>query len=292
MADPSEILQMFTPDGTSDFERGTSAAPLQLAQGEPAIGEPPHKLKQMSSADIDKMTPKQRRDFYKEQLGPYTVFVFESASKNVIPPQLLATVILTELSDINIADIFQEAVNSDSGSLGIAQITVKTAIEYKLTEEPGEREAVHQKIKERSGNFSAEDVIKEIAPAARLRQPKVAIEAAARYIKILTVKMTQHLDKPWQRLLGFRLPDIKLLKRPEDFYKFIVGKTDSEKEERAALIIAAAYNSEGIIVAEKESSIDDTSPDFIYHNAVTHGQNAMLTAKRLAEPPPLFHLRF
>ena len=59
-----------------------------------------------------------------------------------------------------------------------------------------------------------------------------------------------------------------------------------------ALIITAAYNSEDIIVAKKEESIDDTSPEFIYHNAVAHGQNAMLTAGRLAEPPPLFYQRF
>ena len=60
MADPPKIPQMFTPDGTSGFERGTSAVPPQVAPEEPPVGERPHKLRTMSSAEIDQMTPTER----------------------------------------------------------------------------------------------------------------------------------------------------------------------------------------------------------------------------------------
>src|SRR6185503_10016667 len=111
-------------------------------------GEQSHPLRTISSAEIDQMSLQEVRAFYQEQLGPYAQFVFQSALTNHIPPQLLAAVILTELSDISRIDTLQDLLEPDTGSLGIAQIEVSTARKYGLTEQPGEREALQSQLRQ------------------------------------------------------------------------------------------------------------------------------------------------
>lgn len=249
----------------------------------------PHVLKKMDSSIIDNMSRGEIRKFYTDELGPYKTFIFESAERNNIPPQLLATIILNELSDISTVDVIQDKiflslVNLDRvdenveirQSIGIAQISVQTAIEHSLTNYPGD-----------STSFANSLAI------ARLLDPKFAIEAAAREILFLLGEMVKNRSLPWQKKFGFDLTDIGLLNGPNDLYNFffINNPTQQIKEKVAAILLAGAYNSPAIILSTADQ-FDEDSPNFKFKNAEPHAANAGVVSDRIFESPQLFHLKF
>jgi hypothetical protein len=280
----ADITKSNSDNGVLPQEAGTAGIPPAGAKESKVRdkeGPERHFLVAMSSSDIDEMSPDQIRQFYEQQLNPYREFVFASANRNKIPPQLLAAILLTELSDIGVFDVIQddfffrnrsnleEMINV--GSIGIAQIQVKTAVKDSLTLEPGESKPQEISI-----------------TIDRLFRPRSAIEAAAREIRLLLGKMVEHRNKPWQKSFGFNLPGMDRLVQPDSLYTYILGETPLSREQRAALLLAGAYNSPAIITATAEE-ITEGNSNFKFSNAIPHASNASVTAGRLFQEPKLFH---
>jgi hypothetical protein len=122
----------------------------------------------------------------------------------------------------------------------------------------------------------------------RLSIPQYAIEAAAREIRRLLDRATQRRTNPWQRRFSFSLPRMTQLSQPNDIYNHIAGANQQEKEMNLAEMVAAAYNSPGIIDARQQASITPGSSRFIYRNGTIHGANARMIAGDL-HTQRLFH---
>jgi len=268
----------------SDFEKGTSTGPFLLPAGNGAVprGEEFVTLGEFSPQQLSGMSLGLRQQRYRKLLGSFEDFVRESAGRNVIPPQLVATIILNELNDISTLDLIGESMGT--GSIGIAQIQVETARFFGLVDAPP-----MEALRNAGSPPAAASIAEQFREVNRLRQPKFAIEAASRLIRHLIGEMSKNRGRPWQRLHGVSLKSLAELKSPPDLYRFIGPGDAVLLEKRAAHLVAAAYNSPDIIVAEHLESIDENSPAFIYKNALTHGANAALVAEDLAAPPTLFH---
>lgn len=273
-----------TAAGVSDFEKGTSTAPFLLAPGDAPVprGEEFVTLEEFSPQQLEGMSLAEKQKRYQRLLGSYDDFLHASAAKNLIPSQLLAAVILNELNDIGRIDLIGERLGT--GSIGIAQIQVKTAQQLGLVDSPP-----IQALQNVNNAFVAAAIVEPFKVENRLRQPKFAIEAAARLIRHLIGEMIKHRAKPWQRFHGFSLKNLAELQGPQDLYRFLGPGGAGLLEKRAAQLIAAAYNSPDIIVAQHAESFDANSPAFIYKNATIHGANATLVADDLFQPPQLFH---
>jgi hypothetical protein len=273
-----------TSNGTSDFEKGASTGPFLLADRAqaPAPGEEFFQLETFSVRELAALSFDQRQARYTRLLGPYEVFLRASAARNVVPPQLLAAIILNELNDISPQDLLGD--KRHPGSIGMAQISVETARHFGLVDGPP-LEALLQA----PNAFAASALAETFTEQSRLRQPKFAIEAAARYIRHLVGQMARHRERPWQKLHGFSLRDASDLRGPQDLYRFFGPGGPVLLEERAAQAVAAAYNSPDIVIAQHPESIDPDSPAFIYRNGTIHGRNASFVAEDLAGPPALFH---
>jgi hypothetical protein len=217
----------------------------------------------MDVVSLGKMLSAERAKWYRDKLATYTGQMWNSAACNGIPRQLLATVILNELADIDSNDVWQHKIPFVGGSLGIAQIQIDTAKEHGLVDYPGEKKRSRQQVRE------------------RLMIPQYAIEAAAREIRRLLDKACVEHSKPWVRKFSFSLDNMSSLKSPEDIYNHIAGKTQLEKEQNLAEMVAAAYNSPDILVAKLQTSITPKHPKLVYKNGLTHGKNARFIAEDL-----------
>jgi len=267
---------------SSAFEKGTSTAPFLLPAVAVPRGEEFVTLEEFSPQQLDSMSVADRQKRYQKLLGPFEDFLRESAQRNVMPPQLVAAVILNELNDIKSFDLIGE--RTASGSIGIAQIQVQTARQFGLVDE-----APLGALKNAPSAAAAAAIAESFRAENRLRQPKFAIEAAARLIRHLIGEMTRNRDKPWQKLHGFALPNLRDLKSPQELYRFMGPGDAVVVEMRSAQLVAAAYNSPDIVIATRPESVDEDSPAFIYRDATTHGANAAQVAEDLAAPPTLFH---
>jgi hypothetical protein len=280
----ADITRPISENGVLPQEAGTAGIAPARANGSKAKdreGPERHFLVAMRSSDIDEMSPDQIRQFYEQQLNPYREFVFASANRNKIPPQLLAAIILNELSDISILDVIQDDFYSrnksnledliNAGSLGIAQIQVRTAVKDSLTLEPGESKSQEISV-----------------TIERLIRPKTAIEAAAREIRFLLGKMVEHRDKPWQKGFGFNLPGMDRLVQADSLYTYVLGETQLIREKRAALLMGGAYNSPAIITGTKEQ-FTEGDPNFKFKDGTANAANAGTVAERLFKDPKLFH---
>lgn len=245
-----------------------TSSPNAKAPAAPACQPPsgtltPQGLSQMDVNTLVTMSPQQRLTWYTSQLNAYQAEVQNSAACNKIPRQLLATVILNELADIDWRDTWQQAL-SNSGSLGIAQIQVSTAKARGLVNQPGDALP-----------------LSDATVAKRLTIPQYAIEAAAREIHELIDRMTKNLSNPWQQRFAFTLTGFSQLAAPNDIYNHLAGATPREKEQNLAELVVAAYNSPGIIDAKQQASITPGAQKFIYRNGTIHGGNSRFIAGEL-----------
>jgi len=274
---------------------------------EPTLGElkgnysglKPYTLREMDPITFfEKLSMKERYTWYMAQLGPYQNQIDESALKHKVPPQLIATIILNELADINIIDLIQQFMGLKTGSIGMTQINVDTAIQHNLVTMPGDEaqwEAEAQSAAEQfrkdtimmgDSMFSTlllnkkrfKEIIKRTVVAKRLRIPQFAIEAVARELKHLLEQAVLRRGNPWQQKFGFSLTSLSELRNPNDIYQFVDGTTQLTKEWNLARMMAAAFNSPDIIRAHYKSSITVGSEGFIYRNATIHGQHAATIA--------------
>jgi hypothetical protein len=253
-----------------------AAAAATILHTTPAACPPPtgalqsQGLSEMDVRTLFSMTAAKRLAWYKQQLSSYQSQLQASSNCHQIPMQLLATVILNELGDINWQDVWQQRL-ANSGSLGFAQIQVGTAKSHKLVEQAGDKLP-----------------LSDSQVAKRLAIPEYAIEAAAREVRLLVESMTKNLSNPWQQRFSFSLTSINHLKSANDIYNFIGGATQREKEQNLAELVIAAYNSPGIIEAKKAASITPNVPGFIYANGTIHGGNSRHIAAELFDNH-LFH---
>lgn len=201
----------------------------------------------------------ERCKWYREKLGGYINTIMKAARKENIPPQLLMTVILAELSDIGNHDVLGDnAIDRTNGSyddfkasqkwgmvkagewkagrpfsdwsFGIAQIQPRKAIKYKAIEVPK-----YIKTKEHS----------EFYVAYKLLDRHTSIFAAAKVIKEILRNVEKYQNYPWarnwiavgrrfsaQRPYAALLPTVPAGLRPDNVL---------------SILVVAEYNSDGIL---------------------------------------------
>lgn len=267
-----------------------SQAPTLGESGARADSLPSSNLTKMDPVTFDKLYDSQRMQWYLDKLGAYQNQIAESAVNNKVPPQLIATVILNELADINTMDVIQQGM---SGSLGIAQIQVSTATRDRLVHIPGDDARLDQdaqseweldimtnmdqplyRPRSRSGIRTG---LENRMVTRRLEIPQFAIEAVTREIRVLLNNMIIKRSNPWQQKFKFNLTDISQLASPNDIYQFVDGSNQLNKEWNMAEMITAAYNSPDIINAVRQQSIEE-GEGFVYQNARIHGGNSRMIA--------------
>lgn len=248
---------------------------------------------------VDNMQPTQRLQWVEQQLGPYKGLINSTAKKHRIPPRLLGTIIINELADYNTVDKGQETIFS-TGSVGMAQINVLTAINHKLVDVREEelRDYIERNYNPktvpyafppnvRKWDYLSEQEKREARQFAmqrivwhRLNQPEYAIEAAAREASWVMDQMNRNLGRTWQK---------RLLRGPidrADPYRNLITDQPYEKDpekirinrERAlALLVIAAYNTDAIIFDDffLDNPYYQPQKGVPFYNARTHGINGM-----------------
>ena len=216
-----------------------------------------------------------RAEWYVERLGAFQAQLFESAQSNRIPMQLLATVILNELADINWLDVLQSGPSTFRGSLGIAQIQIDTARANQLVDSPSHRAGLT-----RAGlagtpghrhDIDSEGMVElgeRLHVGQLLQVPQVAIEAAAREIALQLTRMVANRQRPWQIEHHFNATGLS----GDSIYDDVDAGHPMNREGTLARAVAGAYNSPGVVTT------DDTSR---FPNANIHGSNAAAIAQDL-----------
>jgi hypothetical protein len=209
-----------------------------------------------------------RLAWYRTRLCPYRSQLLESATGNKVPPQLIATVILNELGDINSADVMQDVINAENASVGPAQMQIKTAVDFSNVDVPSQ---VHAKGQKEIARYVSK----------RLQIMQVAIEAAAREIKRLLELMTEHKLSPWQAQHSFRPPNVvdafgsdvrDLYYQPGQIW----GRIPTERFMSLCDLVIAAYNSPKIVIAQTPGDSEFMKPSnssTTYLNGRIHGAN-------------------
>jgi len=102
-----------------------------------------------------------KKNIFKE---PYIGYIKDSARRNRLKPTLVAAIISAEISDLNGWDLddVSGAKRGKDRSIGIGQIKVSTALKYNLVDTQNRKEIIK-----------------------RLQDPKMNIEAVARYLRIV-----------------------------------------------------------------------------------------------------------
>jgi len=214
-----------------------------------------------SSVKIDLMSPEtlrsqnfnERLNWYKNKLSPCSQELKESADRNNIPTELLSTIILNELADINLLDLGQEWIGVGKGSVGIAQIQIDTAIFHKLVDVTVEDIQKYQNSNEAVQKFggkkpSRNETIR-IITGKKLTEPGMAIEAAAREIRKILENIKACSSSSWTN--NFLNGEIMLTNgNQSQIYDFIKGGYLKEKRINLARMVAAPYNSTGIECVE------------------------------------------
>ena len=243
-----------------------------ISMAEPAGVElPTQKLTEMDVGTLSRMSDAARANWYLDRLGAFQAQLLESAKSHKIPMQLLATIILNELGDINWIDIFQQG--AIAGSLGIAQMQVSTAVKYGhvTTTQSGGREAAERWLTASGRHMHGEvppEVGKVVMTAQRLEIAQYSLEAAAREIERLLTLMAANTSLPWQQQNNF------VASGPEGdaIYGHVGAGPPLQREMTLAEMVAAAYNSPDIVITHTLS---------IYKNATIHGGNAAWIAGEL-----------
>lgn len=203
--------------------------------------------------------PEARRQWYLRKLGRYDKQLNESAAANRIPVRLLATVIFNELLDIKPKDVIQQQIilNLSSGSLGIAQIEVSTALKHKL---------FRGYMTTPSANTAA----------MLLGVPQYCIEACAREIRYLLDLMEADPKLAWPATFSFVPPTGD---DPQRYYQpgvITVPGRDMPKDREAlfAGMVDAVYNG-------GERFLNAKDPEHGWPNSWTQGVNAVTVGNDL-----------
>jgi hypothetical protein len=219
-------------------------------------------LSTMSKPEFFGMTPTDRADWYRRQLEPFTRQFRESSAAHSVPPQLVAGVIFAELIDITKEDVAQGLLLVTEGSVGIAQIQIKTAIDEKLftdISKAEERDAWEEFLSSPLVPTSAhmllwDTVLKKpgdelrMAVSRRLRTPQHAIDAASRYIRLHLERASGNRTKAWPVRHGFSWTGSPV-SNPQDFYNFVSGTTLREREGGLAAMVAGIFNTPSVLRA-------------------------------------------
>lgn len=222
---------------------------------------------------LEKKTDDERREWYVNKLSAYEDVLEAASKRHNIPMQLLATVILNELADIDMKDIAQEYVPISKGSVGIAQIQIDTAIDFGLVDvSEAEIEAAgFNSSTEGEAVVADRKLAVRVITREKLKDPEIAIEAMARRVEqLLMTALTKPNDFAKEFLLPSQLPIV-------DIYDAVDagGSTAQiDKERRLANLITAAYNSPDILVAVKPGNPFDIDTPGPYYNGRTHGVNS------------------
>jgi hypothetical protein len=284
---PADVRYALQHPSNRALGAGERQRALEIAQA-PTLEEagvaaghlPVAHLETMEIPRMHALSDEQRADWAVTQLGAQQGQLRASAVAHHVPMQLLATVILNELTDIHWTDQLDEtwfgrAVRRGQGSLGIAQIEGPTAAQDHLVDLPS---APRRSRFDPLG--AAHEYAQLVALEHRLTIPQFAIEAAAREVALLLRHMGEHLDRPWQA--AFQPP----WSWPQaDVYSQLRMGSPSSRERQLARIVCAAYNSPGIIITHDLAR---------YVGAITHGDNARRWSDilaiyglfRTAQPPP------
>src|SRR3990172_913933 len=214
-----------------------------------------------SSVKIDLMSPEtlrsqnfnERPNWDKNKISPCSQELKESADRNNIPTELLSTIILNELADINLLDLGQEWIGVGKGSVGIAQIQIDTAIFHKLVDVTEEDIQKYQNSTEAVQRFGDNKPHKnetiKIITGKKLTEPAIAIEAAAREIRKILENIKACSSSSWTN--NFLNGEIILTNGdPSQIYEFIKGESLKEKRINLARMVAGPYNSSGIECVE------------------------------------------
>jgi len=271
----------------------------------------------MSPGEMAEKSEDERMAWAIRRLGPYQTALYEAAKRNRVPPRLLATVILNELSDYKMEDIIQETVYSTIWTIGYGQTSVKKVLERDemrgLISE-SEIAGMIEQIKQRMPRSGARREIVADPPADRdyrrmaierltwqkLNNPAIAIEVAAREIARLMGRMSANPRGPWARhfLKGpfFNNPYASV--KPAYYscaWNAESGIADWERqcekqgtlqlnrEISLTIAVVAAYNSDKIIDANvSHQSVFGAAADGAeFLNARIHADNAVMLWARL-----------
>jgi len=177
------------------------AADVTAAQGNQGQGDA---AKWMDPTDLLKLDCNERMAWARQRIGAHVDDLLRSARNNEIPPELLAVIILNELADYDPLDIGQENIPS-TGSVGIAQINVNTALSHDLLDgfisEREVREVADWRVIPLRGDSddTPADRARKYVAWRLLNDNEVAIEAAAREIDRILKEMSDNPDGPWAR---------------------------------------------------------------------------------------------
>jgi hypothetical protein len=233
------------------------------------------------------MSQAARDTWYSHQLGPFSKQMVESANIHKVPVQLIAAVIFAELIDIDEKDLIQEEMFVTKGSVGIAQIQIDSAIGEKLFTDitTTEQKAAYDEFLSSPlqltsiaaliyGKFlMGPDAELRLAVNRRLRTPQQAIDAAAGFIRLHLAAASGNRAKAWASAFGFTWPGTPL-SSPQDFYSYVAGVNQKEKEANLAAMTAGRHNTPSITGA---ASISPGT----FGNALFQADSASRIAKEL-----------
>jgi hypothetical protein len=271
-------------------------AHIALAQGQV---DPELNTKWMDPATILRWDCARRIEWARLRIGNHMDALGRSAQANRIPPELLAAIILNELADYDLLDIGQERTPS-TGSVGIAQINVNTAIQHGLMR--GYVSDAEVRILARTGfipinraeGTTDEQAARQFLTWSKLNDNEIAIEAAAREIDRILDEMSANPNGPWAKFFvagpldraniyanvkpshigdertisGERLAALQRRMNPAELQR--------RRESALAIGVAAAYNTPNILTADYDHTrIWNMPPDgHPFLNARRHGLQA------------------
>lgn len=255
----------------------------------------------MHPEDFFEKNHKEQVEWFRSKLCPYLSQLEESANRNRVPTQLIAAVILNELTDITAADQIQDATPSAEGSVGPAQMLVrKTAFAFKHVDIPCWIGEMNGSATNPIDNWWSEAQVPYMSDPfeigyvqGRLRVMQVAIEAAAREIRRLLDRMNS--SSPWQAQHGYTGPSPDSAPHANIYFEqgFIRGDSPQMRFMYLCDLVIAAYNSRDIVDSLNPGAsflvnINAGARDKAYLDARTHGFNGARLAKSLFKSG-LFH---
>jgi hypothetical protein len=249
----------------------------------------------MDPDTIASMSDKQVLDWSLHQIGQYLDLISAAAKRHRLPPRLLATCILNELSDYGLEDQLQEVFFS-TGSVGMAQMQVLRAVEYHRVDVSAEDlDACESDTLAREplgvSAGEAREYCRRYVTWERLNQPNYAVEAAARELDWILDTMNANLARPWQeRFLSGPVdrdnPYAHVLPLPS-----AAGQGSNARdavavarEQALAVGVCTAYNAPSIMKAQ--AVVDEDGREGLAKNAFRsarrHGRRAARLAALLA----------
>lgn len=239
--------------------------------------------------DVGKFAGKscaEKLQWIEKRIGPYRNEIMAAAKKHNIPPRLLATVILNELVDYDMQDWAQESI-PNTGSVGIAQINVNTAIKHNLvdyTQKEIDGLTIPYYPDPKSKWFMDK---KQYLIWEKLNHPPTAIEGAAREISFIFDNLNKNLGKTWaSNLMAGPLDKANPYANLKPSENLPSQYQDNiEREYALAVLVIGAYNTDTIVT--KKFKLEDPykieKGNISFKNARNHAINSELLVSLLAK---------